>query len=61
MAELVKKTTKDSNRISPQMLGKALSRAKKHLPKCPQKKVQVLAKYGSRSLPPKTKGSGRFM
>lgn len=44
MAELVKKTTKDSNRISPQMLGKALSRAKKHLPKCPQKKVQVLAK-----------------
>ncbi|PFX13176.1 hypothetical protein AWC38_SpisGene22766 [Stylophora pistillata] len=44
MAELVKKTTKDSNRISPQMLGKALSRAKKHLPKCLQKKVQVLAK-----------------
>ena len=26
------------------MFGKALSRAKRHLPKCPERKVQVLAK-----------------
>ena len=26
------------------MFGKSLSRAKKHLPKCPERKVQVLAK-----------------
>ena len=46
VAGLVKKTTKlqDSNKVSPQILGKALGREKKHLPKCPLKQLQVLAK-----------------
>ena len=44
LAELTKKTTKSASKVSPQTFGKALSRAKKHLPKCPERKVQVLAK-----------------
>ena len=44
MAELMKKTAKSTSKVSPQMFGKALSRAKKHLPRCPERKVQVLAK-----------------
>jgi len=44
IAGLLKKTTKSSSKVSPQTFGKPLSRAKKHLPKCPERKVQVLAK-----------------
>jgi len=40
----LKKTTKRSSKVSPQTFGKSLGRAKKHLPKCPERKVQVLAK-----------------
>ena len=43
IADLIKKTSKTSSQVSPQTFGKALSRAK-HLPKCPERKVQVLAK-----------------
>ena len=43
-ADLIKKTSKTCSQVSPQTFGKALSRAKKHLPKCPERKVQVLAK-----------------
>ena len=41
---MIKKTSKTCSQVSPQTFGKALSRAKKHLPKCPERKVQVLAK-----------------
>ena len=40
----MKKTIKSSSKVSPQTFGKSLSRAKKHLPKCPERKVQVLTK-----------------
>lgn len=43
-ADLMKKTSKTCSKVSPQTFGKALSRAKKHLPKCPERKEQVLAK-----------------
>ena len=44
VADLMKKASKNCSQVSPQTFGKALSRAKKHLPKCPERKVQVLAK-----------------
>jgi len=44
IAGLLKKTTKSSSKVSSQTFGKPLSRAKKHLLKCPERKVQVLAK-----------------
>ena len=39
IADLIKKTSKTCSQVSPQTFGKALSRAKKHLPKCPERKV----------------------
>ena len=44
VAHLMKKASKNCSQVSPQTFGKALGRAKKHLPKCPERKVQVLAK-----------------
>lgn len=43
-AEIMKKITKSTSKVSPQAFGKALSRAKKHLPKSPERKVLVLTK-----------------
>ena len=40
------------------MFGKALSRARKHLPKCPERKVQVLAKIVQDVFPRKRKAVG---
>ena len=60
MAELMKKTAKSASKVSPQMFGKALSRAKKHLPRCPERQVQVLAKM-VQDLSKKTKSSGGFV
>ena len=56
IADLIKKTGKTCSQVSPQMFGKALSRAKKHLPKCPERKVQVLAKIVQDLFPRKRKG-----
>ena len=44
VADLMKKASKTCSKVSPQTFGKSVSRAKKHLPKCPEKKVEVLAK-----------------
>jgi len=43
-AEIMKKIMKSTSKVSPQAFGKALSRAKKHLPKSPERKVLVLTK-----------------
>ena len=46
LKKVITKTSKDPGDmilISPQTFGKALSRAKKHLSKCPEKQVKVLA------------------
>ena len=40
----MKKATISTSEVSPQAFGKALNRAKKHLPKSPERKVLVLAK-----------------
>ena len=57
MVELMKKTAKSTSKVSPQMFGKALSRAKKHLPRCPERKVQVLAKMVQDLSPRKRKAT----
>lgn len=51
--ELMNKTTKHISEVSSKTFGKALSTAKRHLPKCFRRKVLSVSKDGSRSLPQK--------
>ena len=51
----MKKATKSTSKVSPKAFGKAINRAKKHLPKSPERKVLLLAKMVESLSPRKRK------